>query len=154
MKPSSTPPSREPSGAKPTAEAASSGKEAPRKKARSNPEPAASPASVVSKAASPLPESAADPPPPPVARPDADTWPQPTFAVEQKVMAWVEEAQKWYTCWVEEIFFAKTAASEHRYRLAFPKHKAYRELKFRESKLYAHPDPGLLVQYSRPSPAS
>ena len=65
-------------------------------------------------------------------------------------MAWVEEAAKWYTCWVEEVYFAKTPASEHRYRLAFPKHKAYRELKIRESKLYAHPEPGLLVQYSCP----
>ena len=119
--------------------------EGAKKKYKPNPQPPASPASVVSKAGSPLPDSATSPLPmhPPTPPDPADPWPQPKYHVKQKVFAFVEEANKQYTVWVEEVFFAKTPADEHSYRLGFPKHKAYRKLRIPERFLLAHPEPGL-----------
>jgi len=138
---------------KPEAEAAAEGKGKDKADQASGPPPkkaktagADSPASVVSKAASPLAESGGS-----QRRflPVSPLEPQPLYHFEQKVLALRPDIGMHRTAWVLEVIFKTSVASEHHYLLSFSKHKQFDKIPIKESDIVAHEQPGACLQFMR-----
>ena len=133
-----------------THSSSASSKEVPKKKPKLNPQPSASPASVVSKAASPLPESGTKPQPLSSSTQSSPRLeePQPLYHIEQKMLVIRPDIGQHRTAWVKQIIFKSSVASENRYMVSFPKQKQFDAIPIPESLMYPHPEPGAFLTCS------